>query len=261
MFEMGSDRFYPEEQPARPASVKTFRIDATPVTNAMFAEFVLATGHVTEAESGKSGPPGSLLFAFHDDGPASWRFIEGTSWKHPHGPASSWETVERHPVVHVSRHDAEAFAEWAGKRLPSELEWEAAARGGLFGFDYAWGETLEVAGSIPAHIWDGEFPITRAQGRHAPFTTEVARFEPNGFGLFDMIGNVWEWTASDDAPSAAQPSCCGGSHSSDTAGWIIKGGSHLCAPNWCRRYRPAARQIATTATSHIGFRCAAELLL
>lgn len=254
-FEMGSNSFYPEERPARPAAVASFRIDTTPVTNAMFARFAQETGYVTEAERGDDGPAGSLLFAFHEKGPASWRFVEGICWRRPHGPSSRWQAVERHPVIHVSIRDAEAYAAWAGKRLPSETEWEAAARGGLHGCDYAWGDTLLVDGTLPARIWKGEFPIARVQGRDPPFTTEVASHEPNGFGLFDMIGNVWEWTSDDERAFEADPDCCGKTRPSVPAGRIIKGGSHLCAPNWCRRYRPAARQVATAATSHIGFRC------
>jgi formylglycine-generating enzyme required for sulfatase activity len=259
-FEMGSNDFYPEERPARPALVLPFRIETTPVTNAMFARFVHATGYVTDAERSAAGGGGSLLFAFHDDGAASWRFVEGTSWRRPHGPASTCEALDRHPVVHVSRHDAEAYADWAGKRLPSEMEWEAAARGGLHGCDYAWGASIEVDGQVPAHIWNGEFPLTRAQGRDTPFTIEVGAHEANGFGLFDMIGNVWEWTASNDRDFGDHPDCCTTSRSSSSNGTIVKGGSHLCAPNWCQRYRPAARQVATATTSHIGFRCAANVL-
>ncbi|MDQ1158997.1 sulfatase modifying factor 1 [Sphingomonas sp. SORGH_AS 950] len=258
-FEMGSDRFYPEERPARPASVSTFRIDATPVTNAMFARFVEATGHVTEAERGEDGRPGSLLFAFHDAGTASWRFIDGLSWQTPHGHASRWSSIEQHPVVHVGHSDAQAYAAWAGKRLATEVEWEAAACGGLHGCDYAWGDTLTIDDQIPASIWEGDFPSSRTQGRELPFTTPVASHEPNGFGLFDMIGNVWEWTATKAPPFDAKPSCCGTERQDEAEGGVIKGGSHLCAPNWCRRYRPAARQIGTVPTSHIGFRCAADL--
>ena len=259
-FEMGSDNFYPEERPARPAAVSPFRLDTTPVTNGMFARFVHATGYVTDAEGLIAGAAGSLLFAFHETGPAFWRFVEGASWLHPQGPASTWKAIEHHPVVHVSRHDAEAYAAWAGKRLPTEMEWEAAARGGLHGCDYAWGDTIEIDGKVPAHIWNGEFPITRAQGHRAPFTTEVGGHEANGFGLFDMIGNVWEWTASNDSDFRDNTDCCVKSPSSISDRAIIKGGSHLCAPNWCRRFRPAARQVATSPASHIGFRCAANVL-
>jgi sulfatase modifying factor 1 len=256
-FEMGSDGFYPEERPARAANVQPFRIDTTPVTNAMFAHFVQATGHVTDAERSDEGPAGSLLLAFHDDGPATWRFVAGASWRHPHGAASTWEALGNHPVVHVSGMDAAAYAAWAGKRLPSELEWEAAARGGLYGCDYAWGQELLIDGVVPARIWKGDFPLTRGQGHELPFTSEVGSYEPNGFGLFDMIGNVWEWTTDQGKGLASRPSCCGKANIDDPEGMIIKGGSHLCAPNWCQRYRPAARQIATSPTSHIGFRCAA----
>lgn len=254
-FEMGSEGFYPEERPARPAAVPPFRIDATLVTNAMFARFVQATRHVTDAERGTGGPA-SLLFAFHGEGAAEWRLVDGVSWRHPHGPASTWKAVAHHPVVHVSKADAEAYAVWAGKRLPTELEWEAAARGGLYGCDYAWGDTLRIDDAIPARIWEGEFPRSRTQGRNPPFTSEVAAYGPNGFGLFDMIGNVWEWTADEGRGSDAEPHCCAGSRDRGARATIIKGGSHLCAPNWCVRYRPAARQTAAAPTSHIGFRCA-----
>ncbi|MBB5725812.1 formylglycine-generating enzyme required for sulfatase activity [Sphingomonas endophytica] len=239
----------------RPAAVTSFRIDATPVTNDMFARFVAITGHVTDAERETDGRAGSLLFAFHDDGPADWRFVDGVSWRRPHGPTSSLDSLELHPVVHVSHRDAEAYADWAGKRLPNEAEWEAAARGGLQSCAYAGGETLLLDEAVPARIWEGDFPVSRSQGRKLPFTAEAAGHDPNGFGLFDMIGNVWEWTADEASGFGAVRACCGGNRKDDPVGRIIKGGSHLCAPNWCQRYRPAARQVALPPTSHIGFRC------
>lgn len=259
-FLMGSDRFYPEEAPARPMSVGAFRIDAMAVTNAAFAAFVAATGHATEAEQAADGPAGSLVFRRHGEMPVpEWAFVAGASWRCPGGPGSSTEGLDHHPVVHVTRRDAEAYARWAGKRLPTEAEWEFAARGGLHDADYGWGDVAAPDGVVPANIWQGLFPVERRNGDGFPYTLPVGSHAPNGYGLHDMAGNVWEWTAT---PYAASPTdmpspCCGGTE--EPAGGmphVIKGGSHLCADNYCLRYRPAARQPGLAATSHIGFRCA-----
>jgi formylglycine-generating enzyme len=255
VFDMGSERFYPEERPVRSHEVAPFRIAATPTTNDMFQQFVNATGYVTTAEQDSEGAPGALVFAFHEQGPADWRFVEGACWHRPWGPTSNLDGLAAHPVVQVSRADAEAFAAWADLRLPSEVEWEAAARGGLSGLDYAWGDKLEVNGAVPARTWNGEFPAARDEGRHSPFTAPVGTYAPNGFGLFDTIGNVWELTADIARLNDQTQGCCRNGLAPE--GTVIKGGSHLCAPNYCRRYRPAARQIAVEPTSHIGFRCAA----
>jgi formylglycine-generating enzyme len=248
---VGSDSFYPEERPARLVSVDTFRIDEAPVTNADFAAFARATGHVTDAERAGS----SLVFAFHESDAASWRIIEGACWRSPDGVVDRVEDLSQHPAVHVSQADARAFAAWAGKRLPSEIEWEAAARGGLYGLDYAWGDSLYVDAQVPARIWNGTFPAHRWEGHHPPFTSPVGQFPANGYGLLDMIGNVWELTDEESAVVGSDRHCCTGS-SAERLSAIIKGGSHLCAENHCQRYRPAARQFAAEPTSHIGFRCA-----
>jgi formylglycine-generating enzyme required for sulfatase activity len=288
-FAMGSDRFYPEESPVRLVSVSPFAIDETPVTNAQFATFVAETGHNTCAEiapdpkhypgmSPDMARPGSLVFvkrAGHIDLsiPSWWDFCFDANWRQPLGPGSKAE--DDHPVVHVTHSDAAAFAAWAGKALPTEAEWEFAARGGLQGMDYAWGAELEPGGERRANYWQGAFPAINELSDGWEFTSPVRTFPPNGYGLYDMIGNVWEWTAdwyADAAPHRKKNGgCCipqnpgggtrGGSIDRREAVRIprkvMKGGSHLCAENYCQRYRPAARyaQSIDTSTSHVGFRC------
>jgi len=257
---MGAVRFYPEERPLRTAVVADFWMDAAPVTNAAFAAFVVATGHVTLAEAqGDSA-------VFTQPGPAThgswWSLVRGACWRRPLGPGSSLVGLDEHPVVHVALADAAAYANWAGKRLPTEAEWEFAARGGLHGVDYAWGEELAPGGHMLANYWQGEFPYENTAQDGWERTSPVRSFPPNGYGLHDMIGNVWEWTADDwslpGAPAAHLPRCCGAEAGS--AQKVVKGGSYLCARNYCQRYRPAARhpQPADTPTGHIGFRCAAD---
>jgi len=292
-FSMGSESFYPEEAPIRKVSVDPFWMDETPVTNAQFAEFVAATGHVTFAEIApdpKDYPgmlpelaqPGSLVFE-KTAGPVDlasgavpwWDFRFGASWRQPLGPGSSIEDLEDHPVVHVAYSDVEAFAKWAGKQLPTEAEWECAARGGLEGMDYAWGDELAPGGAMLANYWQGRFPYANTEADGYLRTSPVRTFPANGFGLFDMIGNVWEWTADWFAlPTIERKSprsCCipsnprGGTRreSIDRADpsriprRVLKGGSHLCAEDYCQRYRPAARyaQPVDTTTGHVGFRC------
>jgi formylglycine-generating enzyme len=275
-FAMGSDRFYSEEAPVRQAEVGDFWIDRTPVTNRQFAAFVRDTSHVTDAEiapdpsdypgldPGKA-TPGSLVFTPPDhpvplDQPLGWwRFIEGAHWRRPHGPGSSILKLQDHPVVHVSYRDAEAYAGWAGKALPTEAEWEMAARGGLEGVDYAWGDSLAPAGRMMCNFWQGEFPSQNLRLDGYERTSPVNAFPANGYGLQDMIGNVWEWTCQDyDAPAAATDRpCCAPGPVVGHGRKVLKGGSHLCADNYCQRYRPAARipQTVDTSTSHIGFRC------
>jgi len=292
VFWMGSNEHYPEEAPARQVQVDAFEIDTTPVTNRAFADFVAATGHLTLAEQApdpalypEADPallqPGSSLFVAPGQPMAPtnpfawWQFSLGTDWRHPWGPGSSLAGIADHPVVHVAYGDAEAYAAWAGKRLPSEAEWELAARGGGDRQAYAWGDELEPGGAQLANYWRGSFPNWR-EGEFAR-TSPVGSFPPNGFGLSDMIGNVWEWTSDWYAqPQAPASPCCvprnprGGSEeaSRDLADpgrafgrKVLKGGSHLCADNYCRRYRPAARypQTIDTSTSHIGFRCARDV--
>ena len=291
-FLMGSDRFYSEERPARPVHVDPFWIDATPVTIQAFADFVEQTGYLTEAQR----PPDPTLvpagtvdlsvggsLVFHPvaaprvlAGPHEWwHWSPGANWKHPLGPDSSVEGQMTHPVVHVTHADALAFAHWAGKSLPTEAEWEFAARGGLEGADYVWGDELAPGGSILANYWQGEFPFVNTLEDGWERTSPVMSFPPNGYGLFDMAGNVWEWTndwyGTGRAIQRESPGCCiprnptgvsmefgrGSTGIQPVARKVVKGGSHLCAPNFCQRYRPAARQPQEidTSTSHIGFRC------
>ena len=291
-FLMGSDRHYPEEAPVRKIAVDDFWIDETPVTNAQFAAFVAATGHRTCAEIAPdpaqypSMPEhmrhaGSLVFKSPGkpvpltDPYAWWDFCFGTSWRCPEGPGSSIEGRENHPVVHIAYADADAYTKWSGKSLPTEAEFEFAARGGLAGAEYAWGNELAPGGLIMANYWIGDFPYhsIKPAGQHT--TSPVRQYPANGYGLFDMIGNVWEWTSDwyrADASKKSEGSCCipqnprGGAEneSYDPAQpdlrigrKVLKGGSHLCAPSYCRRYRPAARypQPVDTSTSHVGFRC------
>jgi len=290
-FVMGSDHFYPEEAPARPVQVDPFWIDATPVTNAQFAAFVTATGHVTLAEvppdprdypgmAPELAVAGSLVFQ-PSAGPVPlhqvswWEFAEGASWRSPLGAGSSLDGLDDHPVVHVAWADAKAYADWAGKSLPSEAEWEYAARGGLANSDYAWGDELAPDGAMLANYWQGPFPHGNSLLDGWERTSPVRHYPANGHGLWDMIGNVWEWTGDWYALPAphrkTRGSCCvpdnprggtrGGSFDPAEPARIprrvLKGGSHLCAPSYCQRYRPAARQpqAVDSSTSHIGFRC------
>ena len=256
VFTMGSEDFYAEERPARIVTVAGFFIDITAVTNAEFARFVAATGYCTYAE--RRGA--SWVFAPLPDpvdlrGPPSWwELREGACWRAPRGIGSTVEQLERHPVVHVMHADAEAYAIWAGKRLPTEAEWEYAARGGLEGAPYAWGATFLVDGRHMANTWQGRFPHENlALDGHAG-TSPVGSYPPGGFGTYDMIGNVWEWTATSSPLNPAASCCC----AATWADLVLKGGSYLCSPDYCRRYRPAARmfQPRDYSSSNVGFRCA-----
>ncbi len=292
-FAMGSDKGYPEEAPVRQVSVDSFWIDETPVTNAQFAQFVEATDHVTFAEIAPDPkdypgmPPemaqaGSLVFE-KTAGPVDltsgqvpwWHFRFGANWRQPLGPGSSIAGIEDHPVVHVAVSDAEAYAGWAGKALPTEAEHEFAARGGLEGCEYAWGHELAPDGAMLANYWQGRFPYANTEEDGWLRTSPVRSYPANGYGLFDMIGNVWEWTADwyaqPKVEKKARGSCCipanprggtrGGSiDKGDPAKMprrVLKGGSHLCADDYCKRYRPAARypEPVDTTTCHVGFRC------
>ena len=251
----GSDRFYPEERPIKARDIAAFHIDAIPVTNRAFAAFVAETGWVTQAE--RNDPAGSMVFKM-TGGPVDlrdpaqwWHFVPGAQWRCPGGPGTSIAGLEDHPVVHVAQADAAAFAAWRGARLPDEWEWEAAARGGLQGADYCWGDAFSPDGALMANIWTGAFPWYFERGE-APGTMPVGSFPPNGYGLFDMAGNVWEWTTSPfDAACGCSPQCGAGKMVA------LRGGSYLCAAEYCLRYRPAARIAvrAEVSTSHIGFRC------
>lgn len=271
-FRMGSHRDYPEEAPVRTAEVGPFFIDRFAVTNADFARFVLETGHVTQAELSPLAEdypgadpdllhPGSAVFIMPEPGTRLrgphdwWTFAVGADWRHPEDPASNIDSRMDHPVVHIAFNDATAYARWQGKALPTEAEWECAARGGLDGATFAWGNDLMPDGQQMANYWSGQFPFE--DRRHiGPIRTEaVGSFPPNGYGLYDMIGNVWEWTTTSFTTGAD----CGCAEARKTllAPRVIKGGSFLCAESYCRRYRPAARipQDPKTSTSHIGFRC------
>jgi formylglycine-generating enzyme required for sulfatase activity len=291
-FLMGSDRFYSEEAPRRRVRVGGFRIDVAPVTNAQFARFVAETGHVTLAEiapdpadypgmAPEMAQAGSLVFR-RTEGPVDlgdysqwWEFRFGADWRHPLGPDGSLEGLEDHPVVHVAHADAAAYAAWAGKALPTEAEWEFAARGGLDGAEFAWGDELAPEGRMLANYWQGAFPFANQLLDGWERTSPVGAFPPNGYGLSDMIGNVWEWTSDwwslpGIEKKKFKHACCvpanprgGRERDSREPGAppigrkVLKGGSHLCAPNYCQRYRPAARhaQAIDSSTSHIGFRC------
>ena len=286
-YRQGAGAFYPDEGPERQATVGSFWIDETPVTNRQFSDFVGETGYVTFAEI----PPnpadypgmaadltraGSLVFT--PPKPASgapsgwWRYVVGADWRHPTGPGSGIGGLADHPVVHVVAADAEAYCRWAGKALPTEAEWEYAARGGLDGSIFAWGDEFAPGGRPMAKTWQGSFPALNLAPAGLERTAPVASYPANGYGLFDMIGNVWEWTADAYAEilAAAPRPCCGAASARQAPAegqlpsaepepprHVLKGGSHLCAPNYCQRYRPAARwpQPVDTSTSHVGFRC------
>ena len=271
-FLMGSEDFYPEEGPVRRVEVEGFWIDEHPVTVAEFRRFVKATGYVTVAErpldpadypdaEPSALVPGALVFR-PSRGPVDlrdfrnwWAYVPGTTWQRPEGPASDTYTRGRHPVTQVAYEDAQAYAAWAGKALPTEAEWEYAARGGLEGAVFAWGD--EFAPRM-ANTWQGEFPWQNLLEDGYAGTSPVGSFPPNGYGLYDMTGNVWEWTVDDASVNATARPCCAPTESGEhIPRRVIKGGSHLCAPSYCLRYRPAARQFEAvdTSTGHIGFRC------
>ena len=291
-FAMGSENYYAEERPVRRVHVDGFWMDAHLVTNDDFARFQAATGYVTVAERPldpadfpgapvENLVPGSMVFV-PTPGPVNlvdstqwWRWVPGASWRHPLGPQSSIAQLGQHPVVHVAHEDIEAYARWAGKELPTEAEWEYAARGGLDGADFTWGSD-DVQFSAPAaNTWQGDFPWRNDRIDGWVRTSPVGSYAANGFGLFDMAGNVWEWTADWYAPGHGEDeavSCCmprnprggtvEGSFDPRQPGVriprkVVKGGSHLCAPSYCYRYRPAARQpqMIDTGMCHLGFRC------
>ena len=289
-FMMGSDNHYPEEAPAHPVTVDGFWMDQHTVTNAEFSRFVEATGYVTTAEKPPHAEdypgakpelliPASVVFRSPgykvDLGNHYnwWTYVPGANWRHPLGPDTSLKGLSKHPVVHIAYEDAEAFASWAGKELPTEAEWEFAARGGLEGAEFAWGAEFTPDGKQMANTWQGDFPTENLLEDGFEWTAPVGSFPPNGYGLSDMAGNVWEWTTDwyQDHGKIAQ-SCCGSfnpqggirEESYDPCSpqikiprKVMKGGSFLCAPNYCRRYRPAARmgQPVDTSTCHLGFRC------
>lgn len=281
-FLMGSDEQYAEEALVHPVSVSGFWIDAHDVTNAQFRRFVEATGYVTLAERqpdlvrhpdlpAAMRAPGSAVFTLPDpSAPGRWRYVAGANWRQPEGPGSSLAGRENHPVVHVAYEDALAYARWLGRELPSEAQWEYAARGGLDGKTYVWGDRFAPEGKPMANTWEGRFPDENRAEDGFSGTSPVGCFMPNGYGLFDMAGNVWQWTRTWYAPghrnrAEADPEGPGEADSFDPRqpgipAKVIKGGSYLCAPNWCMRYRPSARQAreVDSGTSHIGFRTMAR---
>ncbi|MDQ8730197.1 formylglycine-generating enzyme family protein [Bradyrhizobium sp. LHD-71] len=290
-FMMGSNDHYREEAPAHLVRIKGFWMDRRPVTNQAFAEFVATTGYVTSAEKPANPDdypganpvllaPSSAVFrrAMHGvdlRNPYNWwTYVQGADWRHPQGPGSSIDGLDDHPVVHVTYDDASAYARWAGKRLPTEAEWEFAARGGIDGAEYAWGDIFAPDGRQMANTWQGEFPWQNLEFDGHAWTSPVGSFPANGYGLYDMAGNVWELTSDwyqdhariksvrdtidDPRGGSREHSCDPRNPDSRIPRRVIKGGSYLCAPNYCLRYRPAARmaQPVDTSTCHIGFRCA-----
>lgn len=280
-FRMGSEDFYPEEGQVHEARVEPFELSRYAVTNREFAAFVDATGYVTVAEREldpadfpgaelASLEPGSLVFT-PTDGPVDlrdwrqwWRWIPGASWRHPRGPGSDLSGRDEHPVVQVAFEDATVYAAWAGGRLPTEVEWEFAARGGLDGATFAWGD--EPNDGTRANSWQGRFPYdnTGAGTEGWVYTAPVGSFPPNGYGFHEMTGNTWEWTSSAWSSRHEVASHCGcgpKGDASDAGQRVLKGGSHLCAPEYCLRYRPAARSAQTedSATTHIGLRVARDV--
>ena len=289
-YRMGSDRHYPEEAPAHNVSVGGFWMSRYAVTNDQFARFVDATGHVTVAERPADPAqypnakpellvPSSVMFR-KAKGPVDlrnpynwWTYVAGADWRHPFGPGSSIRALMKHPVVHVAFEDAEAYAAWEGQALPTEAEWEHAARGGLQEAEFAWGNELMPDGKPMANFWQGDFPWRNDLVDGFEGAAPVGSFPPNGYGLYEMCGNVWEWTTDwyQDHGKIRKPCCTidnprGGdvadSYDERTPDVriprkVMKGGSYLCAPNYCRRYRPAARmaQPVDTSTCHLGFRC------
>jgi len=290
-FLMGSDRHYSEEAPAHKVKVAGFWIGAYAVTNAEFARFVDATGYVTVAERPANPAdypgaqpellvPASVVFK-KTRGPVDlsnpynwWTYVAGADWRHPRGPDTSIDKFLDHPVVHVAFEDAEAYTTWRGHELPTEAEWEFAARGGLDAAEFVWGSEYMPSGRAMANTWQGDFPWQNRVEDGYEWTAPVGSFPPNGYGLYDMAGNVWEWTIDwfQDHSRSIRSACCtiddprGGERDQSCdprtptiriPRKVMKGGSYLCAPNYCRRYRPAARmpQLIDTSTCHLGFRC------
>lgn len=277
---MGSDDFYPEEGPVHQTEVHPFEIGRYAVTNREFASFVEDTGYVTTAERPvdlnplgaveMDTKPGSLVFT-PTDGPVDlsdwrlwWKWVQGASWRHPRGPESDISELMDHPVVQVSFEDASEYAKWAGVRLPTEKEWEFAARGGLEGSTFAWGE--EPNDGTLANSWQGNFPYENLGARGWVYTAPVGSFPPNGYGLYEVTGNTWEWTSTiwtnrHQPSSSCCPPASGLQVGRKQRTRVLKGGSHLCSPSYCLRYRPAARseQSDDSATTHIGFRVARSI--
>lgn len=291
-FAMGSQDQHarPDERPVHTVRVNDFWMDETEVTNEQFAEFVAATGYITTAEKtpkledimaqlppGSPPPPsetlkpGALVFISpSNNGEYWWKWVEGANWRHPEGPDSSIDGKDHYPVVQVSWFDAEAYAQWAGKRLPTEAEWEYAARGGLKNQSFAWGNQAPSITKPEANIWQGHFPIQNNQTDGFKGASPIKTFTPNGYGLYDMTGNVWEWVhdwyrADAYYQTGAEAILIDPQGPQDSfdpeepyiAKRVQRGGSFLCAPNFCASYRPSARMKASPDTGliHSGFRC------
>ena len=268
---LGAGAMYPEESPEKVVKLRTFSIDATEVTNGQFGVFVQATGYRTRAERGlpearfsdlppQLRVPGSSVFVPPAGGEARgmsswWKFVPGADWRHPAGPKSDIQGKEDYPVVHIAWEDAKAYADWAKRRLPTEDEWEYAARGGLDAATYEWGDEKPGTGRPRANSWQGAFPYVNEAKDGFAGLAPAACFPANGFGLYDMTGNVWEWTDSSYAPRRDMTAASADPFSNIELK-VAKGGSYLCAENYCARYRPAARipQDAVLGTSHMGFR-------
>ena len=277
---MGSEQFYPEESPVHDVTVAPFSIEQHAVTNAQFADFVSATGYVTVAEQPLAPAafpgvpshelsPGALVFR-RTSGPVDlrdwrqwWTWMPGACWRQPFGPGSSVGDRSDHPVVQVAYPDAVAYAAWAGRRLPTEAQWEYAARAGAQTV-YAWGDDVQPDGRLMANTWQGKFPYANEGALGWMGTSPVGTFPANAFGVSDMIGNVWEWTVTPytgrHRPGRQASGCCPAPTGDPSLNQTLKGGSHLCAPEYCHRYRPAARssQSQDSATTHIGFRCVSD---
>lgn len=289
-FTMGSDNHYPEEAPAHQVTVEGFWMDKFTVTNAEFSRFVEATGYVTyseripKAEDYPGARPELLVPAsimFHkptrrvdmSNAYNWWSYVPGADWRHPYGPGSSLKGLAKHPVVHVNFEDASEYAKWARKELPTEAEWEFAARGGLEAAEFVWGDEFTPDGKYMANTWQGDFPYVNTLEDGFEWSAPVGTFPPNGYGLYEMAGNVWEWTVDWYQEHKEIPKACcgkvnprGGEREKSydprmpavrIPRKVMKGGSYLCAPNYCRRYRPAARmaQAVDTSTCHLGIRC------
>ncbi|RIX76888.1 formylglycine-generating enzyme family protein [Acidovorax cavernicola] len=284
-FRMGSDEGYPEERSVHEVRVDAFAIDRHEVTNAQFARFVQATGYVTRAERAPEAAdfpaaaadrlaPGAAVFVPPRKGEhlrgayAWWRWMPGADWRHPAGPGSDIRGRGNHPVVQVAFEDAQAYAKWLGRELPTEAQWEYAARGGLDGATYPWGNTPETRTRPMANTWQGRFPFGDQGTDGRKGSAPVGCYAANGYGLVDVVGNAWEWTrdlykAEHDVRAVENPMVVSlnaegtaTTAATTNAARVIKGGSFLCAPDFCVRYRPASRQPqeATLGAMHVGFR-------
>lgn len=272
-FFMGSDDHYPEEALTHEVVVDGFWIDRHDVTNAQFERFVAATGYRTDAERAQAGqtPSSAVFFLPAGRQSGTWRLVPGAYWRQPLGPGSNLEGLDNHPVVQVSYQDAQAYARWLGRELPTEAQWEFAARGGLSQQTYVWGERFSPQGQAMANTWQGPFPIANTGDDGFLGTSPVGCFPANGYGLYDMAGNVWQWTSTwyvaghanhvEFNPTGPESGVALHPARSLEPAKVIKGGSHLCAPNFCMRYRPSARQPAepSLGTTHIGFRTVARV--